>query len=594
MENATISLFTHPTVLTAMFVGAGVLILVYILKLIRKDEDVVVQKSKNEIPSHSEKRKDATHSGKTKKKVADNRWTARNEKQAYSHPWLLTTLKGHTGSILDMDFSSNGKYLTSCGDEDPDPGGLASGESSSSSSECNKESSRSPSLEPSPRTKNGLSRRQRKNRRREPPSTEKQKKTRAKKLSSSEPDPKKCMMEVRPLKQFSKFPGPSDIFEKLLRTYMLTPDQLLLYGYPVETVYCYGSVMIYKSPRAPTHALHYKKTKFDVNAREFVPKYESNDSGQGSSSSSDSGDSLDSEESVSVSDNETSPHHQLHKSSTWPMAHSMQYERTCVRCSNIFYTTANKYITREKCNYHWGRLRAVYSPGERNHGQKEYNCCRGKEGSPGCTRGRVHVWNGIVSGANGPFEDYVRTQPGKCHSLDGTYGVFAVDCEMCYTVRGLECTKVTVVDVEGRTMYDAFVRPEHEIVDYNTRFSGITASHLSKHAKPLRQVQTELLHIINENTVLIGHGLENDLRALKIVHCNVVDTAHSFPHLKGLPYKRSLKNLAATVLDREIQCEDTGHDSFEDACTCMELMLWRVRKDFRDYLESRIAIKIHL
>lgn len=72
--------------------------------------------SADEIPSHSEKRKDAIHSGKTKKKVAENRWTARNEKQAYSHPWLLTTLKGHTGSILDMDFSSNGKYLTSCGD----------------------------------------------------------------------------------------------------------------------------------------------------------------------------------------------------------------------------------------------------------------------------------------------------------------------------------------------------------------------------------------------------------------------------------------------------------------------------------------------
>ncbi|XP_018570810.1 transducin beta-like protein 2 isoform X3 [Anoplophora glabripennis] len=117
MENATISLLTHPTVLTAVFVGAGVLILVYIIKLIRKDEDVVVQKTKNEIPSHSEKRKDATHSGKAKKKVADNRWTARNEKQAFSHPWLLTTLKGHTGSILDMDFSSNGKYLTSCGDD---------------------------------------------------------------------------------------------------------------------------------------------------------------------------------------------------------------------------------------------------------------------------------------------------------------------------------------------------------------------------------------------------------------------------------------------------------------------------------------------
>lgn len=47
MENATINLFTHPTMLTAVFVGAGVLILVYIIKLIRKDEDVVVEKIKS-------------------------------------------------------------------------------------------------------------------------------------------------------------------------------------------------------------------------------------------------------------------------------------------------------------------------------------------------------------------------------------------------------------------------------------------------------------------------------------------------------------------------------------------------------------------
>lgn len=69
---------------------------------------------------HHEKKKDtattASHAGKAKKKVAENRWAGRGEKQTYSHPWLLTSLKGHNGAILDMDFSSNGKYLTSCAD----------------------------------------------------------------------------------------------------------------------------------------------------------------------------------------------------------------------------------------------------------------------------------------------------------------------------------------------------------------------------------------------------------------------------------------------------------------------------------------------
>lgn len=31
-------------------------------------------------------------------------------------PWLFTTLKGHTGIINSMDYSTNGKYLATCAD----------------------------------------------------------------------------------------------------------------------------------------------------------------------------------------------------------------------------------------------------------------------------------------------------------------------------------------------------------------------------------------------------------------------------------------------------------------------------------------------
>jgi WD40 repeat protein len=40
----------------------------------------------------------------------------RTDKTNYSHNWLLTTLKGHTGSVMDMSFSANGKYLATCAD----------------------------------------------------------------------------------------------------------------------------------------------------------------------------------------------------------------------------------------------------------------------------------------------------------------------------------------------------------------------------------------------------------------------------------------------------------------------------------------------
>ena len=71
--------------------------------------------------------------------------------------------------------------------------------------------------------------------------------------------------------------------------------------------------------------------------------------------------------------------------------------------------------------------------------------------------------------------------------------------------------------------------------------------------KDLAQVQEELMDLINENTILIGHGLHNDLIVLKIVHEKIVDTVEVFPHFGGWPKRNSLKFLAKRFLHRNIQ-----------------------------------------
>lgn len=82
--------------------------------------------------------------------------------------------------------------------------------------------------------------------------------------------------------------------------------------------------------------------------------------------------------------------------------------------------------------------------------------------------------------------------------------------------------------------------------------------------------------LITPHTILLGHSLECDLNALRIRHPLCVDTALLFKHPRGAPYKPALKWLANKWLGREIQNQAGGHDSAEDARTCVDLLKLKV------------------
>lgn len=96
----------------------------------------------------------------------------------------------------------------------------------------------------------------------------------------------------------------------------------------------------------------------------------------------------------------------------------------------------------------------------------------------------------------------------------------------------------------------------------------------------LSDIQKKLLDILHPRTILIGHSLNSDLNALKITHPFIIDTSIIYPHPRGPPLKSSLKWLAQRYLNREIQKGHgtAGHDSIEDAKTCLDLVKQKCEK----------------
>uniref|UniRef100_G3SIR9 RNA exonuclease 1 homolog n=1 Tax=Gorilla gorilla gorilla TaxID=9595 RepID=G3SIR9_GORGO len=246
--------------------------------------------------------------------------------------------------------------------------------------------------------------------------------------------------------------------------------------------------------------------------------------------------------------------------------------RTCCRCGTEYLVSSSgRCIRDEECYYHWGRLRRNRVAGG---WETQYMCCSAAAGSVGCQVAKQHVQDGRKERLEGFVKTFEKELSGDTHP-----GIYALDCEMSYTTYGLELTRVTVVDTDVHVVYDTFVKPDNEIVDYNTRFSGVTEADLADTSVTLRDVQAVLLSMFSADTILIGHSLESDLLALKVIHSTVVDTSVLFPHRLGLPYKRSLRNLMADYLRQIIQDNVDGHSSSEDAGACMHLVIWKVRED---------------
>ncbi|KAI4648118.1 hypothetical protein J4E93_004529 [Alternaria ventricosa] len=164
-------------------------------------------------------------------------------------------------------------------------------------------------------------------------------------------------------------------------------------------------------------------------------------------------------------------------------------------------------------------------------------------------------------------------------SLTAGRHIISVDCEMCKAENDqLVLTRISLLNWDGTTALDKLVKPDVAIKDYLTQWSGITAAMLQDVTTTLADIQKELLELITPRTILVGHSLNSDLNALKLTHPFIIDTGILYPHPRGPPYKQSLKWLAQKYLKREVQKGSAGHDSVEDARTCLDLVKQKCEK----------------
>lgn len=149
--------------------------------------------------------------------------------------------------------------------------------------------------------------------------------------------------------------------------------------------------------------------------------------------------------------------------------------------------------------------------------------------------------------------------------------VIAIDCEMCQTTDPLTGERdnnalIRFSAVNGlnpsQVLVDQLVKPAFPITDSRAHIHGIPQERLEGVDFTLRHAQAELLKLCSDYTIIVGHSVHNDLKALRCVHKNCIDTSYLFAVENEPGASPSMRDVSEHILGTKLP---ELHDSVLDA-----------------------------
>ena len=229
-----------------------------------------------------------------------------------------------------------------------------------------------------------------------------------------------------------------------------------------------------------------------------------------------------------------------------------------------------------------------------------YKCCR--TDSKGCMTLSTHDFQLPLRATQ--HKDFLQTPAASAENP--RFRAVILDCEMAGIANGAgEAIFLCAADyVTGAVLLNRFVCPREKITQMRSSIHGISKSALDaaisqgQALSGWEEARTELWKYIDDNTILVGHALEHDLDALRMIHPRVVDSGILSRNAVGIHRIRwGLKTLCPELLNFEIRKNKGGiHDCLEDVLATREVVLFctQNKEAFQTWAKAKKSEEIRL